>query len=185
MNDNLIKLIGLLEQRNAIDAQIAALIGRPALQGHIGEFIAAELFDIELDPSACNAGFDGRFRSGELVGKTVNIKLYGKQESLLGINEACLPDFYLVLTGAKGNSSSSRGKTRPLRIQRVYLFDAAELIAALRGNGVKIGIATSVRKAAWERAEIFPVANNSRLVPSAQQISLLRRFANGSTSVAT
>ena len=185
MNEKLLTLIGLLDRRNSIDDEIARLIGRPALQGHVGEFVAAELFDIELNSSACNAGFDGRFRSGALARKSVNIKFYGKQESILDINDACVPDFYLVLSGDKGTNGSSRGQTRPLTIRRVYLFDAAELIAALRTSGVQIGIATTVRKAAWEHAEVFPRGNSTQLVLSDPQTEMLRRFATGSTSVAT
>ena len=34
------QLASLLARRNAIDEKIAALIGRPAISGHVGEWIA-------------------------------------------------------------------------------------------------------------------------------------------------
>ena len=45
------QLAKLLAERNAVDARIAALIGRPALAGHVGEFLAAQVFYIELAES--------------------------------------------------------------------------------------------------------------------------------------
>ena len=49
---DLAHLAGLIRRRNDIDAEIAAAIGRPALAGHIGEFIASEIFGIDLEPGA-------------------------------------------------------------------------------------------------------------------------------------
>lgn len=108
------RLAALVRQRNAIDEEIAALIGRPALPGRIGELIAAEVFDIELERSAAAAGYDGVFRSGHLAGATVNVKFYPKREGLLDIPEA-VPDYFLVLTGPRSAAAaSSVGTTRPL-----------------------------------------------------------------------
>jgi hypothetical protein len=78
----------LVEARNSIDSAIAELIGRPAGVGHIGEYVASVVFGIELETSAVKAGYDGRFMEGRLAGRTVNIKLYGKRESLLDITSA-------------------------------------------------------------------------------------------------
>jgi hypothetical protein len=36
--------------------------------GHLGEWIASVVFDIELESSASAKGIDGRFRSGPLRG---------------------------------------------------------------------------------------------------------------------
>jgi hypothetical protein len=41
-------------------------------------------------------------------------------------------------------------------IDYVYLFDAHKLLDVNRGEGVKIGIATGVRKDEWNAAEIYP-----------------------------
>lgn len=82
------RLVNLLRRRNDIDHEVAQLIGRPALLGHIGEFIAAELFDIELHPHANARGSDGTFRSGPLAGRTVNVKFYGRRDGLLDLPEA-------------------------------------------------------------------------------------------------
>lgn len=146
------RLAELIRSRNGIDAEIAAVVGRPALAGHIGEFIAAAVFDIELHPSATHTGSDGVFRSGPLAGRTVNVKLYGYQEGILDVKAADPPAHYLVLTGEIRTAGSSRSGRRPLTIRHVYLFDHAALIAV----GVRPGTAASVRKSLWEAAEIWP-----------------------------
>src|SRR5947209_19797410 len=99
---DLADLAELLLRRNKLDEEIARTVGRPALIGHIGEYIAAKVFDITLENSAVNKGFDGRFCKGPLVGKSVNVKWYAKREGLLDIRLDAVPDFYLVLTGPKG-----------------------------------------------------------------------------------
>jgi len=80
-------------------------------------------------------------------------------EGILDITPETLPDFYLVLTGPKGAPTSSRGTMRPWLISYVFLFDAAKLLADLRG--VKVGIATSVRQHIWDMAEIYPTQRNN------------------------
>jgi hypothetical protein len=67
-------IAALPHERNSIDASIARVIGRPVTAGHLGEWIASQIFGIALEESAANQGFDGRFRSGALEGRTVNIK---------------------------------------------------------------------------------------------------------------
>ena len=66
--DSLAQAAILLRQRNAIDVKLARLIHRPMTSGHLGEWIAAQIFDIELEASAVAAGIDGRFRSGPFAG---------------------------------------------------------------------------------------------------------------------
>jgi hypothetical protein len=167
----------LLRRRNEIDAAIAKVIGRPMTSGHLGEWIAAQVFDIALENAATAPAFDGRFRSGSLMGRTVNVKWYPKQEGILEMTESAALDFYLVLTGPRSAAVSSRSSTRPWRIDAVYLFDAADLLAQQRARHVKIGVATSVLKSQWEAAELFPVARNELLPLTPAQVSLLRLFA--------
>ena len=52
------------------------------------------------------------------------------------------------------------------------------LLSQLRERGVKIGVATSVRKAAWEIARIFPPGPTSPLQLSESQIAGLSLFAS-------
>lgn len=59
----------------------------------------------------------------------------------------------------------------------MYLFDARQLLDNLRGRGVKIGVASSVRAARWEAAQIYPEQRNQALALQPAQIDLLRRFA--------
>jgi hypothetical protein len=144
----------LLRDRNAIDAELARLIQRPMTSGHLGEWIAAEVFDIELEASAVAAGIDGHFRSGPLQGRTVNVKWYLKREGLLDTTETAALDYYLVLTGPASAAASSRGTTRPWRIEAVFLFDARQLRSEQSMRGVKRGVASSVIKQQWTAAEI-------------------------------
>ena len=169
-------LADLLRQKNLLDSKISAITGRPASQGHTGEFIASVVFDVELHQSATFAGSDGVFASGPLVGKSVNIKWYGRNEYVLDIATKHVPDYFLVLCGPTG-SVASRGGIRPWVIDSVHLFHAADLIAELAVRGVKIGIATSVVKEAWRRAEIFPAAS-TRYVLNDRQRAMIEPFSS-------
>lgn len=59
--------------RNAVGAEIAGIVGRPALLGHVGEWIAAVIFSIRLHQSASTPTSDGLFTAGPLTGKSVNV----------------------------------------------------------------------------------------------------------------
>ncbi len=155
--DELTQLAELLKKKNAIDSLISAQLGRAAEKGHVGEFIASQVFDIQLHPSASFKASDGCFRSGPRAGRTVNIKWYAKQDDLLDlpINGAAdgLPNYYLVLTGPQTKAKITH---RPWVITAVYLFNAQQLVAQLQEQGKRIGIATGVNKFLWEAAEIYP-----------------------------
>ncbi len=168
-------LAALIKQRNAIEEDISEIIGRPAERGHIGEFVAAEIFGIELHESAVHKGSDGVFQRGRLAGRTVNIKSYGKREGILDMKREDPPDFYLVLTGPKTAAMSSRGATRPWVISSVFLFNHHELVSRL---SVKIGIATSVRRHFWDEAEIYPNPNNGMFDLNLEQRSMLEMFGD-------
>ncbi len=172
------QLAKVIRQKNAVEDGIARIIGRPALIGHTGEYIAANVFDIKLEQSASCKDIDGHFTAGELAGKTVNIKWYAKQEGLLDISPKASPppDFYLVMTGPKAATLSSKGMTRPWIVTCVSLFDARELVKSLVTRGVRIGIATSVRRELWDRAEIYPTSRNKQLVLSKEEKEMLDLF---------
>lgn len=157
--DLLTELAEFVRRKNVADQPIARLIGRPALPGHFGEFVAARIFDIELNKGAAKPGFDGRFRSGELTGKSVNIKFYTKHDRLLDMTEEgkAGPDYYLVMTGPDEKPGPSRGKPRPWVIVSVFLFEAAPLVDELktRSPKKKIGVATYVPVDLWARAMIY------------------------------
>jgi hypothetical protein len=138
----------LIRERNRIDAALSACIRRPALPGHLGDWIAAQVFGIELDQHATR-GVDGRFADGT----TVNIRWYLSRDNLLDLREDG-PDRYLVLTGPRVAAD-----VRPLVVDSVHLFDSATVVADLRARGLKIGMASSVRTQLWEAAEIYPRHN--------------------------
>jgi hypothetical protein len=97
----LAELAALLRERNALDARLGRLLDRPASTGHIGEWIAARIFDIELETAANAAGIDGHSTTGPLASRTVNVKTYGKREGLLDMKSSSPLDYYLVFTGPK------------------------------------------------------------------------------------
>src|SRR5216683_4006672 len=172
-DDEVAHIARLLTERNAVDDAIAGIIHRPMTAGHLGEWIASQVFDIQLEPSAVAPAIDGRFRTGPLQGQTVNVKWYLKQEGLLDISESAELDYYLVLTGPRSAAISSRGASRSWRIDHVYLFHAPRLLAEQRARGVKTGIAASVRNTQWDATEIYPHHRNSQLHLSDRQTSLL------------
>lgn len=169
-------MAALLQKRNAIDAKIAEIIHRPMTAGHLGEWLAAGIFDIQLMESATTAGLDGYFRSGPLRGRSVDIKWYLKQEGLLDVTESPDLDYYLVMTGPIAPAASSRNTVRPWCVDFVYLFDARALRQELIERGVKRGTATSVRKHQWLASEIYPSATNPSLPLTPDQRGLLQRF---------
>jgi hypothetical protein len=77
--------------------------------------------------------YGGRFRSKPLAGKTVNVKWYLKQESVLDMTNSHDLQYYLV------TAASAKEKTRPWLIEFVYLFDARRLLDELRLSKAKIG----------------------------------------------
>lgn len=166
----------MLRQRNAIDAKIAQIIDRPVTAGHLGEWIASRIFDIALEESAATQGFDGRFRSGRLAGRTVNVKWYMKRTGLLDTTDYPGLDYYLVLTGPAQPSGSSRGISRPWCVQAAFLFDTAEVRASQAARGVRRGIASSVIRSQWDAAEIYPHTRSRLLALTGEQAEMLRLF---------
>ncbi len=165
-----------MKSRNAVEREIAEVIGRPGLIGHVGEYVAAEIFGIELLDSASHKGIDGHFTNGALAGTSVNIKWYTKLESLLDITPEHLPDYYLVLAGPRTSAASSRGSTRPWVITSVFLFDSRNLVRQLETRNIKIGVATSVARRYWDDAEIYPSQSNDSLVLTAEQRAEIELF---------
>ena len=159
-SDRLTDLADSVRTKNAADRHVARLIGRPALPGHFGEFVAAQVFDIELCRNAANPGFDGKFRNGELEGKCVDIKYMTKHDGLLNLKKEgeTGPDYYLVMTGPDEEPGPSHGKTRPWVIESVFLFDAEALVDELKARNPekKIGTAAGVPVDLWKKAMIYP-----------------------------
>jgi hypothetical protein len=176
-DDQLAIIAGLLRQRNDIDARIAAIIDRPVTAGHLGEWVAARIFDITLQRSATATALDGHFARGTLTGRSVNVKWYLKREGLLDVTRSGPLDYYLVLAGPAAAAAHSRGTTRPWVIESVHLFDARQLLSDVQARGVKIGTATSILAAQWTEAEIYPRQHNPTLVVSPRQADLLRLLA--------
>jgi hypothetical protein len=168
------RLAALIRVRNVLDREMAAVLNKPPTPGNVGEFIASRIFDIKLAPTGVNPGHDGWFTSGPLKGKSVNVKLYSEDAGLLDIGSHPA-DYYLVLTGPK-RATAAGPRSLPRRIDAIYLFDIAELRASLSERGVGIGVATSVRKAYWQDAQIYPTRDRSPLALTDEQV-LIQMFA--------
>jgi hypothetical protein len=166
----------LLVERNQLDEKISAVIRRPMTSGHLGEWIAAQVFDIALESGANAAAIDGRFASGPLEGRTVNVKWYLRREGVVDMTTSEVLDDYLVFTGPFGSAGSSKGQTRPWCITNVYLFDAHKLRSDLHDRGRQIGVASSVRGGLWTAAEIYPNPANPRLPLTDEQREALSLF---------
>jgi hypothetical protein len=173
---NLEELADLLRSRNQLDQQISMIIGRPATAGHIAEFVAAAVFDIDLEEAANNQGYDGHFRTGPVGGRSVNVKFTGKNEGSINLNDPP-PEFYLCLTGPDATAGPSRGTSRPWVIDSIFIFEALPLHTALTARGLKLGTATSVINALWATAKIYPDLNTLYEL-SQQQIEMLRLFSS-------
>ena len=59
------ELAQLIREKNEHDARITAIVGRPALIGHVGEYIASQIFNVALHESATHKGSDGYFLRGD------------------------------------------------------------------------------------------------------------------------
>lgn len=170
-SEELMSIAMLLRERNRIDARIADIVGRPVASGHLSDWIAAQIFDIELEPAA-NSVIDGRFRGGALAGRTVNIKHYTRNQGLLDMTDSEALDYYLVMTGPAG----SAGAHRPWSIEHVYLFDAQALYDELSAQLRRIGVATSVRAEYWRAAEVYPNPARPALALGPKQTAALASF---------
>jgi len=176
MQESVVRLSDAIQRKNLVDEEIARLIERPCERGHVGEYIASAIFEIALELQANAKHIDGRFISGELAGRTVNIKWYGKKENILDIATQGSPDYYLVMTGPKSPAASSRGTTRPWIITQIFLFDANKLVEKLKQSGVKLGVAAGVRNSLWIDAEVYPEAKNPTLRLTDAQRKILALF---------
>ena len=94
---------------------------------------------------------------------------------MLDITPSALCDYYLVLAGPPSDPVSAHG-VRPWLIHRVFLFDPKALVDTLTPSGIKIGVATSVRRAMWDAAEIYPNSRNALLTLNDDQRKSLALF---------
>ena len=176
------KLSELVKNRNSIEKEISQIIQRPAFTGHLGEYIASKIFDVELNDSATQKGHDGIFKSGSLQGKSVNVKLYSKRENLLDVSLDYPPDHYLVLSGPKYFETNSKNTVRPLILASVFLFNSKTFLEQSKQRGIKISKQISAVESQWNDAEIFPVQRNKDLILSDEQKNQLSLFLGGNTS---
>jgi hypothetical protein len=161
--DSVTAVARLVRERNELEGEITRIINRPAVPGHLGEWLASQLFDIDLESPDSAEAFDGRFASGPLATRTVNIEWIGKRDEDLDLTSSRPVDFHLVFTGPKALALTTKGIARPLRINGCYLFDARGREARPDARGATPGAGSSVLAQEWDAAEIFPRPNNPLL----------------------
>lgn len=174
MND-LPQLASLLKSRNTIDAKIGHLINRPAQVQAVGEYIAANILGIRLAELGIQKNSDGYFTRGPLAGRSVDIQWHVRHDGVLNMKTDPLPDYYLVFVGSK-EATALHPLSIPWVIESVHLFNAQELLTALRERGVQLGSSTSITGPLWERAEIYPTQHNPQLFLSPDEKALLALF---------
>jgi hypothetical protein len=170
--DSVTAVARLLRERNEIDGEITRIINRPAVAGHLGEWLASQLFDIDLEPPDSAEAFDGRFASGPLATRTVNIEWISKRDEDLVLTSSRPVDFHLVFTGPKALALTIRGIARPVKINGCYLFEARGREARQATRGA----ASSLLAEQWDAAEIFPGGNNPLLAIGPEARGLLALF---------
>ena len=109
----------------------------------------------------------------------MNIKYVARHRDTLNVascvNPAHHADLYLLLTGTRW--SSRQGAAAPWVIGSVYLFDSRELLRELAEHGSVPRPGMPLWRAQWKAAEVYPQANNPRLVLTARQRDDLGIFA--------
>ena len=174
--DELQRLAELVRKRNAVEREIGAIIHRPAINSHIGEYIAATVFHVALNTAANSKSFEGTFSDGPLAGKSVEVKCYGRLEELLDMQPDGQPDFYLVMTGPAGTAATARGVSRPFTIAQVFLFEGPTLSRFLQQRAEPAGADKVVGAEFWKTAEIYPEQRNTLLELSSEQRNQLQLF---------
>lgn len=180
MND-LTHLADLVRIRNTVKSSVSRIIGRPAETGHLTEYIASQIFDIELHGSAVHKASDGVFRfPSSLAGFSVNVKYRSTSSRRLNIeNSSTLthhPHYYLAFRGPNVSKGPTNEKTLPLVIAAVYLFFSAELIPALVADG-GANVGPSVKSEYWAQAMLYPEQVNQALILTDAQRAALALFA--------
>lgn len=173
---NLSRLAELLRARNTVESNIANLLGGAVNLNTVGEYIAANVFEIRLLPSAQHHEFAGIFAGGPLAGGTVDVQWYPRREGSMYVHSNPTPDYYLVLAGPKQESSTARAHVSPWIITSVHLFVGSRLLTALRERKVQLGAHTSVITQLWEQAEIFPRPHSPLLTLTDEQRQFLQLF---------
>ncbi|MEN3000573.1 MAG: hypothetical protein ABDI19_01880 [Armatimonadota bacterium] len=172
--EELHRLAELVMQRNLIDYQIARILKMPAIQPYVARYIAAAIFGIELPSLACSRG---RFTQGELAGKSVEIRWRAHRMKPVRFSPQ-IPNFCLVLTGAKVPLKSLDSNTRPLVIDAVHLFRVDELIKEVSPPSLEWRFRQIVPAWLWEAAEVYPASRNPLLRLTEEQRELLELFSS-------
>ena len=178
---DLTHLADLIRIRNYVNNSVSKIIEGPAETGRIAEFVAAQIFDIDLAETFVNKAIDGWFRSPPaLACASVNVKYRSSSSKRLNIeNSPDLnnhPHYCLALRGPKLLKGPASEKTLPFVIDSVFLFDSHELIPALVAEG-SAHIGPAVKAIYWQQAMIYPTQVNQALVLNGEQRAALALFA--------
>jgi hypothetical protein len=167
--ETLNQLADAIRQHNDAHKRVAAIIGRPPTPEALGRYVACRVLHIELDPSGDGGMGVGRFCDGPLAGDTVAVRWRAQGEHALDIDPGSIPDYYLVMAGSGAAPPANGHGELTWPVGRVYLFDAAELVAHLAARGHKAGPATFLVREQWRSAEIYPRQRCTRYILSGAQ----------------
>ena len=154
-------LAALLTARNVLDCEMTKIIGRPMDKGPFGEFVASQIFDLDLNLNAAKKGYDGYFTVGDykgepLKGRKVEIKYYTKCDRSLDLKTGVeKPAFYLVMTGPPKRDNEDKDTPAPWVIESVFLFETEALEQVVVPKKDPVGI----KKERWVEAQIYPAHN--------------------------
>ena len=178
---DLTHLADLIRIRNYVNNSVSNIIGGPAETGRIAEFVAAQIFDIELARTFVNKAIDGWFRSpASLASASVNVKYRSRSSKRLDNENSADPNdhprYYLAFRGPKLLKGPASEKTLPFVIDSVYIFDSQELIPSLVAKG-GAHIGPAVKLVHWQQAMIYPEQVNQALILTDEQRAALQLFA--------
>ena len=125
--------------------------------------------------SGSHPGYDGVFTIGPLAGNTVNSRPTAATIRPRPQPHPC--DYYLVLTGS---GRACAGVVLGYRFG-FPVRKRGRLLATLTARRIKIGTTTSVRKADWEAARVFPSQQAPPLQLSESQLAQLALFSSQTT----
>lgn len=175
------KLSRLIRQWNEIEAEIFELIGYPGTISNIGEYLAEQVFGVDLEKSKTQRAFDGKFTQGNLSGRTVNVKIARERERFIDWRDDALPEYFLILTGSRRQSGKSVKRSRPILVTNVYLFNVKETRKNLHSRGVipphGERVQASVTNDQWDEAEIYPKQTSQLLTLTPRQKQMLSLFS--------
>jgi len=173
MDETLLRrLSDLLHDREVIDTAIEQITSVPGGDERTIQWVASEIFDIELDLSRPSTGLVGTFQSGRLSGHTVEVRSQRTCCDVLDTKGSITCEYCMVLAGPRRHDLPTSIRA-PWNIDSVYLFEMQQVH---RERGASLAPEPTVDALQWRAAEIYPSARNSILLVNPVQAAQLQLF---------